>query len=362
VNSAVDTLHIAMADGEDTALTDAIMSQWQAGVDVELAIDFDDAADPGMVALIDAGTLITDPVTDAGIERNGLTIRLNDASIGYFDFALNTDVAWPSTDIQMTQSFVVSDRLNMTAASRGGSMDTGTRIILDARGEELVEDVLAEHLQLFGGADSTAMTAFNAQQKSVVDTRWMYPGASDSIVEMWLGPQERLTKRMIDAVYGARSSVWIMTNEFANDGFAKALQDKAEWKTGDGTPFFDVRVIVGPNFGQATPTQSQQLENNTPDVRKRQVTDERVPTIMLIDVELDPDSPIGSIDSRLAPRGFVLTHDIFSSARIYKGRTVINDQLMDGTLWVIDDWESRSAELDTLVNVFDDHWERGDTL
>ena len=57
-------------------------------------------------------------------------------------------------------------------------------------------------------------------------------------MEIWLGPQERLIKRVTDAVYSSRSDVRILTNELADGGLAKALQAKSA----DG---FDVQVVVG---------------------------------------------------------------------------------------------------------------------
>ena len=85
------------------------------------------------------------------------------------------------------------------------------------------------------------MTAFSNMQKSIADNRWLYRTQSSLDLEVWLGPQERLTKRIIDAVYGARSSVRVLTNDFANEGLTQALQAKA----GHG---FNVQVIVGPGM------------------------------------------------------------------------------------------------------------------
>jgi hypothetical protein len=147
---------------------------------------------------------------------------------------------------------------------------------------------------------------------------------------MWIGPQERVVKRVVDGVYSARSSVWVLTNQLGNEGLARALQDKAEWG-------FDVQVIVGPGFDDAS-ILSREFSSSTPDVVKRRATVQRVPTLVLIDFE--PDST-----GHRRPRGMFLTHDLVSAARLYRGAEVQNDQLIDGLLWVIDeDDEDLSAE------------------
>jgi len=338
IEGATRTLHVALPAGQDAVVGDAILAAWQSGLDVKVVADFDDASSPAIAPLI----------------ADGVPVTLADGPVGYFDFALNKDVSWPSTEVRMSHAFVVADHRDLVSATSAGTLDAGARVLLQARGEELVEDVLTEHNQLFGGADATAMTAYNSPQKSVADFRWVYPGTSDAVVEMWLGPQERLTKRIIDAVYGARSSVWVLSADVQNEGFAKALQDKAAWTKLDGTgPAFDMRVVVGPNFVGGGGTQGAVLLTGTPNVGKRRSSDAVVPTIIIVDA----DAPDG-----LEAKAFMLTHEMVSSSRIYRSSEVMNDQLIDGTLWVIDDWGAQSPELTALRGLWDDQWNRGEAL
>lgn len=240
----------------------------------------------------------------------------------------------------MAHSYVVADEQTIVAASRIGSTGAGKRVVLKLRGEDLVDDILKEHNQIFGGTDATAVDAYDAPAKSIIDTHWRYGTQSDVDLELWFGPQERLTKRVIDAVYSARSAVWIMTNDFADEGLANALQEKAKWG-------FDVQVIVGPAFGTSSSALSRIFEQQTPDVVKRRIVDEDVvPTIVLVDYPDDADG------YRPYTRAMVMNHDLFSAARLYRGEAVFTDQLIDAAMWTLTDVNTPSDELLVLEELF----------
>ena len=200
-------------------------------------------------------------------------------------------------------------------------------------------------------------------QKSIADNRWLYPTQTDVMLEVWLGPQERLTKRIIDGVYGARSDIRVLTNDFSNEGLAKALQEKAEWG-------FDVEVIVGPAFKDSHSKYSRRLEDSTDDVDKFQVTEgAEVPTVVLIDFKKADDG------LRHTSRAFVLSHDLYSAVRIDDSEQpdlvddeevipgVTNDQLIDGNLWVLDDGSGGvSDELLLLETLYENHLDRAGEL
>ncbi len=356
IEEASDSLHVALPRGEDTAISDAIIERWGAGVDVEVIADYDERESDAIADLI----------------VNDVPVTLADRGLGYFDFAFNEDVAWDGSQTLMSHAFVIEDAESLVSATSAGGLGAGARVLVSARGEDLIDDTLTEQNQIFGGVDATAVTAFNASQKSVADVRWAYQGNSDAVIEMWFGPQERLTKRIIDAIYGARASVWVVTDAFNNDGIAKALQDKAELTTPSGEAAFDVRIVVGPNFDETEP-QARHLVEEADDVRKRQLTSAGyVPTVVIIDQGSSAVDP----SYATAPRAFVLSHDLVSARRLEDcaepfvapkcgsddSRPVLTDQLIDGTLWVVDDWGESSAEMQTLQALFDSHWEEGDSL
>lgn len=333
IEGAERSLHVAIPAGEDVALSEAIIDAWDRGVDVEVVTDIDQREDAGIALLLD----------------EGVPVRLASDGIAYFDFNINADVSWVSEQTIMAHAYAVADRQRIVAANRVGTLDAGTRVVLQLTGERIVEDLLAEHNQLFGGIDATATTAFDGLAKSVVDFRWLYPTQTDVDLEMWFGPQERLTKRIIDAVYSARSSAWVLTNDFADEGLARALQEKAKWG-------FDMRVVVGPDFSGSNPLLSRILSNETPDVEKRQVDDADVPTIVVVDWDEGRDG------RKHTTRVFVLNHDLYSATRLHRGIEVVNDQLIDAALWVLVDYDEPSEPLHALQQVFWDHHERGGAL
>ncbi len=326
VKRAERSLRVALPAGEERHITQAIIDAWGRGVDVEVVTDIDRAGDLGIEELLE----VEIPVT------------LADGEITYFDFNVGDDVSWESHETLMTHSFVIADRRRMVNATGLGFERTGPTVIMEAIGEEIVEDHLSEHNQVFGGADATSTTAYDGLAKSVADSRWMYPTQTDVNLEVWFGPQERLTKRLIDAVYGAKASIHVLTNDFANEGMARALEAKAA----DG---FEVEVIVGPSFGASAAILSRVLEDETPNLTKYQVNSvESLPTLVLIDYSKARDN------NRYQSRAMVLSHDLYSAARLHRNQEVVSDQLIDGNLWVFNDYDEPSPELTSLFDLWED--------
>lgn len=325
IDGTKERLHVALPYADDTTVSDAILRAFDRGVDVQVLTDVDREADPGIAALLEAG----------------VPVSLADGGMTYFDFTTNADVTWTSDQVRMTDCWVVTDGTRVLGCTLAGSAQNGPRVLFDARGEEIAEDVLSEHNQIFGGTDATALTSFSNPAKSILDLNFSYPNTDDTRIGVFFGPQERLTKRVIDAVYGARSSVRILTDDLSNDGLARALQDKAE----NG---FDITVITGPHLGDASSVQGRFYENDTPDVEKFTRSDvDQLPTVILVDFE---ETRLGQ---RSLAKAMVLTHDLVSSARIWKGTEVVSDQVLDGTLWTLEDSDEPSPEMIDLLALFD---------
>lgn len=343
LDAAEDSAHISLPAGSDTQLTDAILAAWERGIEVEVTTDYDQVEvatgagrepDEGLLELIDAG----------------VPVQLADAAVGYFDFSLKNDVSWDSEQVIMSNATVIVDRRYIVNASHLGDTLDGHRVVFNVVSEDLGEDLETEHNQLFGGADATSMTAYSNMQKSIADNRWLYRTHTGVDLEVWLGPQERLTKRIIDAVYGARSSVRVLTNDFANEGLTQALEAKGSYD-------FTVEVVYGPLFATSNSALSRVLKNDTPNVEKWEVsTYERIPTIILIDEDVARDGNI------YPSRAFVLSHDLYSAARLYKDQEVISDQLLDGNLWVLNDFNSDSPELAALNELWQTYRDAGSPL
>jgi hypothetical protein len=324
IDEADRTIRVALPYGDDTRISDALLAAHDAGIDVEVTTDYDQREDPAIAPLIDAG----------------IPVSLTNDGLAYFEFNTNRDVAWPSEETILSTSFIVVDELHFLAVNELGSLIEGARVLVEGQGQDLADDLLKEHNQLqgngFDASDSTSTTAFDNTAKSVADPRWLYPIASGTQMELWFGPQERITKRIIDAIYNARSDVRVLTDDLANEGLTKAMQDKAELG-------FDVEIIVGPRFESSSPPLSRVLRRDTPDVIKRRTTSGRNPTVVLVDYDVARD------DNTYPAKAYFLSHDLYSAERLFRGDEVVTDQLIDGVLWVFEDpFHGGPAEPDSL--------------
>ena len=330
-NIAAATLDVAlMVPGlESTVVSDALIAAAARGLTVEVVTDIDSTGQAGLLALEDAG----------------LDVQYADDAVTYFDFAVNNDVSWSSDQVVMSNVVLVTDEIDVLSTNHLGAGE-GSRLLWRARGEDIGGDFAAEHNQIYGGTDASARTAYDSLAKSITDFRWSYPTQTDLSLELWFGPQERLIKRMIDYTYGGRASIWLMTDDLADEGMIRALYAKAV----DG---FDVRVLVGPSFGVSSPNSSAILTRETDGMATRQITDTVIPTLMLIDLKRDRTGRYNTA------RGMMLSHPLWSANRLFAGAEVLTDQLVDGNLWVLDDFGAPSTELTDLEAVFEAAWERG---
>lgn len=351
IEAAQDTLHVALPRATYTPLTDAIIAAHDRNVDVKVVTDIDRRDHQGILDLEAARVPLTYNDNEVPCESIGSDGPPPcSGPLTYFDFSFNQDVSWSSEQILMSHAFVVADRAQLAVASQVGGESITPQVVVQMTGEEIGEDLITEHNQLFGGSDATALTAFSAPAKSLADVRDLYRTDSDAPIEVYFGPQERLTKRIIDAIYTARTSVKVLSNEIVNSGLNQALQEKASWG-------FDIEAIAGPDL--QTGGLSRDFRNDTDDVVKLQISDAPdVPTVILIDIEGGENA---------LPRAFVLSHDLYSAARFFGRTEVITDQLIDGTLVVLQDKdyvEGQDAEssLQPIVDLYLDHQMRAGAL
>ena len=334
IDGAERSVQVAVPAGERLEVAEAVLDAWERGLEVKVVTDFDQSADPGIALLLESDV----PVT------------LADDGLSYFDFNVNSDITFPSEVTQMTHAMVIVDETVVHAATSVGFDVAQDVVLFTLRGEDLVIDVGLEHNQVFGGSDAVATTAFDGMAKSITDYRWRYPTQTDLDLEVWFGPQERLIKRIIDSVYGARGSVHVLTNDFTAPGLARALQDKAELG-------FTVNVIVGQAYSAVDNVLSQPLAAEAPDVGRFRFTGaDDVPTVVLVDYRDGLDG------NRYVTRAFVLTHDLFSTNRSDGASPFgegllgqVNDQLLDGALWTLVDYDEPSPEIEALFELWQAH-------
>lgn len=321
---ATRTLAVALPTVDDPALAEAIVTAHERGVDVRVVTDVDRADAAGVVVL----------------EAAGVPLQLADAGVTYFDFARNEDVGWSSEQVRMSSAFAVADGDRIVVTTAAGDLAGGPRPTLLGQSEELAEDLISEHIQLFSGTDATSRTAFDALAKSIADARWAYWSQDSEVVELWLGPQERPLKRMIDAVYASRGAIRLIADDVADEGLARALQQKAE----DG---FDVEVVVGGSFGSLSSALSDVLRNRAPDVPLLRATEGGpLPTLLFTDFGRGRDGRWHN------PRVHIFSHPVASATRIYGGVEVVNDQLIDSALIVVHAPGSPSPVLQSLADVY----------
>jgi hypothetical protein len=321
IEDADETVDIALPSLQDEAIATALVEAQDRGVDVRVVTDVDHEQDEGVSALIAAEI----PVT------------LADGGLTYYDFNTNLDIGWSSDEVIFSHAFALLDGIRFVQANEAGTSADGARVVFAGSMEILGEDLGMEFQQVFGGTDATALDSYDEASKSITDSRWLYGNQTGADLEVWFGPQERLVKRVIDAVYMARSDIRVLTDDFADESLARALQEKAA----DG---FSVEVVVGPRFGDTSRLNSKALSDDTPDVQKWQIGGEaRVPTIVLFDY----DERRGT-----AARAFVLTHDLYSATRTDRGQPVVTDQLVDGSLWALDDYDDPSGPMLDLKDLY----------
>ena len=333
--SAESDLAVLLPGLENMELANAIIEVHESGVPVAVASDVDSSEDAGIVALLDAG----------------VPVSLGDGAVSYFEFSLNEEVSWDSSQVRMTHNAMVIDRTHVLNASSLAEGE-GFRWMFDTTSRDLSYDWDIEHNQIYGGSDASSLTAYDSLAKSVADNRWIYGMQSDEHLEVWLGPQERLIKRMVDATYGARSSIYVLTDDFMDEGLATALGAKYA----DG---FDVKVIVGPNFKENSRSLSNTLEEA--DVPITQLPAGMVvPTLVLIDTKIDRRGTWNTA------KAMCLSHDIVSASRLYRASPVLSDQLMDGSMWVLDDYDSPdsvdTAQMGALIALWEDALSRSGGL
>lgn len=365
IDGAETTLRVALPFFEDTALADAFVDALDRGVDARLVLDIDQVEDAGVVQLETLGIecMQAEEAVVLRLAGEEPPCILADDGVDYFDFANNVPVSVPSSAIRMTHAFAVADRVDFVRSSRAGDLLNGTRLTSVGHSEDLGDDLSWEHQQLFGGTDASTLTAFSSSAKSVTDNRWLYPTQTRVSMEMWFGPQERLIKRIIDSTYRARSSVYVLTDDFVDVNLARALDQK-------GADGFEIIALVGPHFGDTRPELSRTFLS-TEHIVKYQITEEldHVPTMVLVDYTED------RAGSQPMTQAFVLSHDIAATTRYFGGGSAVevleqSDQLMDGNLMVLDDFShdpfndggGESTEIGLIYEIMNDHFAMAEEL
>lgn len=249
IGDAESRVWVAFEDLTEVSVADALLAARARGVDVRVVGDFDSRAQAGFRRLEEELTVLNNlPQGNASLPFPG--------SIRYADgFTIQTPE--PGTDIprpgelnRMTHNFVLIDEttvVNLTGGYPENWRDS-IQIGFIASSQDMARDFEDEFRQLSSGVDSTTPTAFNGPLKSIADGRFLYPG-NIAEFELYFGPQERTAKRVVDHLFGAKSSVWIATEQLSNDFVCKVLIYKMRTA-------FDVRLVLRQPIDVSTTTGS----------------------------------------------------------------------------------------------------------
>jgi hypothetical protein len=316
IGSAEFRAYAVFEDFESPAVAAALVAAHERGVDVRVAGDVDKRLQQGFRMLEDAGV-----PTQYGN--------------GELDFELEpTRNATASGDqTRVTHNFVVVDSRQVVSVS-GGFLEGRPNVYqlgFEATSEEIGHDFEDEAIQLTGGVFATTYDNFNGVVKSDVNNRRYYR-TENGILEVYFGPQERLIKRVIDATYNAKASVFVVGEAFENQFLAEALRYKAM------NGFEVAMVLDAASEGEspiaellASDFDDIRGDDVLPDVRYRSDIQQNV---VIIDANASPHD--GKVH---ATKVFVLSEPLVASSgfvrvgNIYEGRTA--DALMDANMWAL---------------------------
>ena len=243
IQAAETSLRFAAEDFDHQPIADAIVAAQARGVDVRVVGDVDRRDQVGFQRLQQR----LQPVDGV------VPIRLGDGPLVY-NPQLVDEVFREGDHNRMTHNFVVADERRVLTVT-GGFVDAPLHQVgIDVTSQYVGRDYVDEFQQLFGGMFASTLSTYNGPLKSDNNGREFYP-SDNGPLRIHFGPQERLVKRVVDDVYGARASVHIVTEEFTNLPLASALRYKAE-------AGFEVHVVIS-SAGRDVPSSRADLLEDT---------------------------------------------------------------------------------------------------
>ncbi len=356
IASARVRLQVAFEDLESQAVAQSLIDAQRRGVDVRVVGDVDRREQSGF-------RLLTDP--GAGLKDNGdglPPVVFGDGALSYSP-APTTEVARSGDQNLMTHNFVIADDVRVYNLT-GGFIDEGrpvAQIGFDAISEDIAKDFGDEFNQMYGGMFATTLSAFNGPLKTNTNSRTHYPNDIGDL-EVFFGPQERLMKRLIDDIYGARASVFVVTESFTNTFVADALRYKAE----NG---FKVGVVVNRENRDVPFSRVDNIRTLFDGIREGQ-GDDTLPDLRLtsgvhlnmVIIDAEP-SPINK--ARYKTRVYVLSEPILESISFNNNGDGTEarpaDAFSDANMWTL----TRTAvapepNVDRFINLFEFLFNQGE--
>jgi hypothetical protein len=315
VNGAQRELSVAFESFESERVAEAMIAARDRGVRVRFVGDADLQDQAGVRRLLaaDIDAVFGDGPFSYSPEPNSIVSRAGEHN-------------------QMAHNFVVADEREVITLSGGLFGEEVHQVGLRITSEDMGKDFTDEFNQMHAGVFATTLSAFNGPIKSITNDRYFYP-TNDGVLQVFYGPQERLLKRVIDELYAARASVFIIAESFTNEFIDDALRYKAM----NG---FEVGVVVDEEGAAAPFSQVERLRDDfdgirgqgepLPSIRTRPGIRQ---TVIIIDADA---SPING--ERYETKIMVLNQPLVASLSFVDGpRTEARpaDAFTDGAMWML---------------------------
>lgn len=352
----------ALSHLHDEDIAEALVRAHKRGVRVRLVSDVDHrTGSPGFELLEDNGI---EPVYGDGelryLPEPTLTPLLEECQDRSYDRACTrgpTNRSPQPTDglmirrgsfNLMSHTFLVIDEIKVwNVATPLIGADSTFWLGWRAMSEPIARSFEREFRQMHGGVFSTTLSVYNGPLKSITQSTPLYY-TDKGPLRIQFNPQERLVKNVIDEVYRAKASVFIMTEEITNP----FLLDALEYKRDNG---FKVEVLVSAR------QDGGRMRDRVMALGARQApaSVDHLPTVVVIDQERDRT---GQRRPRIAQ---VLSHPLWRSAAYETRVTSPNDQVfiypadtfIDGNMWeILEQGSYRNPEIDRIAELFRTAW------
>lgn len=362
IDAATTKIDVAMTSLRDMGLTQALVNAAGRGVAVRVVGDVDYASDAGFVALRAANIPVTlgdgelkylpEPTITSILqecqERNDqgpyiqCTRRDSQLPVPLPDDGLMTR---PGSFNVMSSQFMVIDDLTVFNLSSPDTGQTTLWVGWRATSQDLGIAFTREFQQMFGGVFAATLDGYNGPVKSTVhgivyDSHIPAdrPGrrvqllegylTDHGLLEIYFNPQQRLVKELIDEIYKARGSVYLMTDTLENKYVIDALAYKSK--------LFDVRIIL--RDGATIPPS---LSGAT--IRTADPSLTYVPTVMVNNISKGKGGKewprvVGTISHKLYQSA---PFEVFNPAQLGEQtpndivRVYPSDVFVDGSMWMM---------------------------
>lgn len=364
--AASDTVDIAVSRLEDTEVADALIAAHKRGVNVRVVSDWDSWGggtnpDAGLQLLEDADVLpvygdgeliyLPEPTLASILGRCQESPAQQFYMCGAGQSGDQGAMTRPGKYNLMSHNFAIIDGMtvwNFPSLVNGEQPWVGWRI----ESSILAYDFRSEFQQMHGGVFATTLDVYNGPIKSNTNSTVDYL-TDQGRMRVLFNPQQRLVKAVIDQVYKAKSSVWLMTDSIGHPQLLKAL----EYKKNNG---FDVRVMVHPAH-QAEGDLKSRLQ--ALGARMAPAGLDHLPTMVVID-----ELPDRNRDRR--PRQVISVSHPLWNASPYEVETsrpndivkvYPSDLFVDGNMWHLSESGStvhKDTLLDQYVAAWEEVWEK----